>query len=196
MSSTVLGEVPASMQSPLLINRQLFSLTGANLNTTADQALTKAFTFTNHIIDRILITNASADLTLGLAAGGFYTAAITASMQQWGVGDAAIAAYLAQPAVAYAGGVAGLKQIAREKFVALYGDGGNAWAEWRRTCVPSIAPGPAAVVNYIPRRFYYPPGEASVNATNLNAAIARQGADNFATRVYFDTKPTAAPTCS
>ena len=27
------------------------------------------------------------------------------------------------------------------------------------------------------------------------AAIARQGPDNFGTRVYFDTKPTAAPTC-
>ena len=29
----------------------------------------------------------------------------------------------------------------------------------------------------------------------LAAAIARQGPDNFGTRVYWDTKPTAAPTC-
>ncbi len=128
-------------------------------------------------------------------AAGFYKDGITASMQQWGVAQAAIDAYIAQPSVTYAGGTPGLKQIATEKFVALYGDGGNAWAEWRRTCIPVIVPGPAAVVNYIPRRFYYPPGEASVNGTNLNAAIARQGPDNFGTRMYFDSKPTGAPTC-
>ncbi|MEO6877008.1 MAG: SusD/RagB family nutrient-binding outer membrane lipoprotein, partial [Gemmatimonadaceae bacterium] len=75
-------------------------------------------------------------LTPGQAAG-FYNAGISASMSQWGVTDAgAIAAYLAQPAVAYQGGTAGLKQIALQKWIALYADGGQAWFEWRRTCVP------------------------------------------------------------
>lgn len=54
-------------------NRLLWSLIGANMNSTADQALTQAFSFTNHIIDRILVTNAS--LSLSLAVGGFYSAA-------------------------------------------------------------------------------------------------------------------------
>ena len=133
-------------------------------------------------------------LTPGQAAG-FYASAITASMQQWGVSGAATATFLAQPAVAYRGGTAGLRQIGMQKWVALYGNGPQAWAEWRRTCQPStIRPGPAAVVDYVPRRFYYSTGEASVNATNLNAAITRQGPDNFRTRMYWDKNPTAAPT--
>ena len=109
----------------------------------------------------------------------------------------AIAAFLAQPGVAYKGGVDGLKQIATQKWVALYTDGGNAWAEWRRTCQPAgLVPGPAAVVNYIPRRFRYSTTETSANTDNLAAAVARQGPDNLGTRVYWDTKPTSAPTCS
>jgi hypothetical protein len=129
-------------------------------------------------------------------AKGFYEAGIRASMDQWGVTNAAaITAYLAMPAVAYTPGVAGLKQIAVQKYVALYTDGGTAWTEWRRTCEPeTIKPGPAATSSTVPRRLMYSPTEVQVNATQLSAAIARQGADAFQTRVYWDTKPTAAPT--
>ncbi|OYV71526.1 MAG: hypothetical protein B7Z72_06755, partial [Gemmatimonadetes bacterium 21-71-4] len=124
-------------------------------------------------------------------ASGFYNAGITASMNQWGVTDpVAIATYLAQPTVAYQGGTAGLTQIATQKWLALYSDGTNAWAEWRRTCVPStVKAGPAAIINYVPRRFEYSTTELSTNAANVNAAIARQGPDNFGSRMYWDTKP-------
>ena len=134
-------------------------------------------------------------LTPGQAAG-FYNAGIQASMDQWGVSNpVAVANYLAQASVAYKGGAAGLSQIATQKWLALYSDGANAWAEWRRTCVPSTAvAGPAAIINYIPRRYEYSTTELSTNAANVDAAIARQGPDNFATRVYWDTAPTAAPT--
>ena len=137
-----------------------------------------------------------AGLTAGQAAG-FYRDAITASLNQWGVTDATkISAFLAQPGVAYKGGTEGLKQIAVQKWIALFTDGGQAWAEWRRTCQPNtLAAGPAAIVNFIPRRFYYSTTEISANSDNLAAAIARQGPDNFGTRMYWDTKPTAAPTC-
>ena len=129
------------------------------------------------------------------SAVSYYNVGITASMNQWGVTDAtAIAAYLAQPSVAYVGGTAGLKQIATQKFIALTTDEAQTWAEWRRTCIPAIAPGPAAVVNFVPRRFYYSTTEYSVNATNLEAAITRQGPDNFATHVWWDV-PASAPTC-
>lgn len=135
-------------------------------------------------------------LSAGEAASDYY-AAIQASMEQWGITDAAtISAFLNDPNNVYKGGVAGLKQIAIQKWIALFSDDAQAWAEWRRTCQPSnVVPGPNTIVPYIPRRFYYSTTEASVNAANLNAAIARQGPDNFATRIYWDTKPTAAPTC-
>jgi hypothetical protein len=125
-----------------------------------------------------------------------YEQGIRASMEQWGVTDqTAINAYLALPAIAYQGGTPGLRQIALQKWIALYTDGVEAWSEWRRTCVPeTIKPGPAAIINTVPRRYQYSVREHSVNAANVDAAIARQGPDEFTTRVYWDTEPEAAPT--
>ena len=51
-------------------NRLLWSLIGANMNTTADQAFAKAFGFSTFQIERIRVVNASTSLTL--AAGGIY----------------------------------------------------------------------------------------------------------------------------
>jgi hypothetical protein len=135
----------------------------------------------------------------GLAAAqapALYRQAVTASLEQWGIAaPSAASAFLAQPDVAYKGGADGLRQIALQKWVALFSNGPQAWAEWRRTCQPAtIRPGPAAIVSYVPRRFYYSTGEASVNADRLAEAIARQGPDDFKTRVYWDKNPTAAPT--
>ena len=137
----------------------------------------------------------------GLSAGqaaGFYNDAITASLNQWGITDnAAITAFLARPDVAYKGGVDGLKQIAIQKWIALFTDGGTAWSEWRRTCQPTtVIAGPAAEVDFVPRRFKYSTTEVAANPDNLAEAIARQGPDTFGSRMYWDTKPTAAPTCS
>jgi len=130
------------------------------------------------------------------SAATHYTQAIQASMAQWGVTDAAaIATFLARPEIAYQGGAAGLRQIALQKWIALYTDGIEAWAEWRRTCIPAtIKPGPAAVIGTVPRRYEYSIREHSVNSANLDEAISRQGADDFTTRMYWDKSPTAAPT--
>jgi hypothetical protein len=128
-------------------------------------------------------------------AAAFYQAGIRASMEQWGVSSAAIATFLARADVAYQGGVAGLKQIAIQKWIALYTDGGQAWFEWRRTCQPAtLKPGPEAIINTVPRRFQYSITEVSVNGANVTAAIDRQGLDVFQTRMYWDKNPSAAPT--
>jgi hypothetical protein len=133
-------------------------------------------------------------LTAGQAAG-FYNAAITASMAQWGVSAANTATFLAQPAIGYAGGNPGLVQIAQQKWLALFTDGGSAWAEWRRTCQPStIKPGVDASVGTVPRRFEYPVLEYTVNQTNVTAAGTALGGDTYAGRMYWDKSPTAAPT--
>ena len=129
-------------------------------------------------------------------AAGFYEAGIRASMEQWGVTDeAAIAAYLGRADVQYQAGVAGLRQIAEQKWIAMYSEGIQAWSEWRRTCVPfTVRPGPAATQNQVPRRLLYSTVEKAVNAASVNAAISRQGADAFTTRIWWDAAPTAAPT--
>lgn len=130
------------------------------------------------------------------SAATFYEDGIRASMAQWGVTNStAIDAYLAQPEIAYAGGTAGLTQIATQKWLALYTDGGQAWAEWRRTCVPNtIKPGPEAVIGTVPRRLQYSITENAVNADAVAEATGRQGADLFTSRMYWDKNPTAAPT--
>ncbi len=133
----------------------------------------------------------------------YYNTAITQSFAQWSavataaqqISAAATAAYLAQPSVAYQGGTAGLIQIAREKWIALYTDGGTAWAEWRRTCVPvTVVPGVDATLPTVPRRLEYPTLETTVNAASVAAAVANQGADVLTTRIWWDKSPTAAPT--
>lgn len=143
-------------------------------------------------------------LTPGQAAA-YYNDGIAASLNQWNdlaassgqsISAAEMTAYLADPNVVYVGGVAGQKQIALQKYIALYTDGATAWAEWRRTCVPNtIVPGPDAELNYVPRRLEYPTTEATANGDALKAAIAAQGPDNLGTPLWWD-KVAAAPTCS
>jgi hypothetical protein len=130
------------------------------------------------------------------SAAALYQQGIRASMEQWGVTDAAaINTFLARPEIAYQGGTPGLRQIALQKWIALYTDGVEAWSEWRRTCIPTtIKPGPDAVIPTVPRRYQYSVRDHSANAANIDAAVARQGADEFTTRMYWDTKPTVAPT--
>ncbi|MEJ7809444.1 MAG: SusD/RagB family nutrient-binding outer membrane lipoprotein [Gemmatimonadaceae bacterium] len=118
-------------------------------------------------------------------AAALYAAAITASMQRFGVTGSGITSYLAQPSVAYNAST-GLQQIALQKWIALFGQGIEAWAEWRRTGVPNLQPGPAATIGMVARRLRYPLSEQSYNNTNLLAAIARQGADEYTTRIYID----------
>ena len=92
-----------------------------------------------------------------------------ASMEQWGVAPAAIAAYLATPGVAYTPGANGLKKIAYEKWVSLFNLETEAYAEYRRLDFPVLKPGPEAATASIPTRLPYPDIENSLNATNLAA---------------------------
>lgn len=121
----------------------------------------------------------------GGSAATLYNAGITASLQQNGVSASAIAAYLAQPKVAYSA-ADGLTQIALQKWIALYGQGSEAWAEYRRTGVPNLKPGPAAIIPTVARRLTYPVSEQSFNKAAREAAIAAQGPDALTTRVWWD----------
>jgi Starch-binding associating with outer membrane len=113
-------------------------------------------------------------------AATLYSDAIRASMEQHGVADADINTYLALPQVQYAGGAAGLSQIAYEYWISLYMNGMEAWTQWRRTQVPGLLPGPnavknAGVLNGIPERLPYDDQELVLNAANVQAAVSAQG---------------------
>ena len=130
----------------------------------------------------------------GWAAGGsaqsFYNAGIAASFEQFGVPNAAAAAttYLAQPSVA----TASLENIALQKWIALFGQGTEGWAEGRRTGVPVLTPAVQArtAAKNVARRLAYPSSEQSLNNASLQAAIANQGGVQNTTingRVWWDT---------
>ena len=79
--------------------------------------------------------------------------------------------------------------IREEKWISLFGQAYDAWAEWRRTGVPALAP---ATDSYnggvIPRRFMYPGEEATLNSTNYNAAVSNltPGNDDNVARTWWD----------
>ena len=133
-----------------------------------------------------LFIQAELEQRAGTDATATYNAAITASMEYWGVDAADIPAYLAHADVAY--DPAKFEQlIGEQKWAALYTNGHEAWAEWRRLDWPALTPAPAAVEGRaIPRRRAYTQREYDLNGSNIDEAIARQGADLMDTRMWWD----------
>ena len=123
-------------------------------------------------------------------AAEFYNAGVAASMNQWGISDAAaIDAYLAQPGVAMEAGKE-LQLIGEQKWVALYLQGYEAWAEWRRTGIPALAPAPNPLNDSreIPVRHAYPTTERDINEANYNSAVSSLlgGNDALSTALWWD----------
>jgi hypothetical protein len=125
-----------------------------------------------------------------------YADAVRANMQMydpWGPEnaptDAEIEAYLAQPGVAYSAAT-GIEQINEQKWIALYMNGAEAWANQRRIDIPVLTPGPDLGIPYLPVRFAYPGLEQSLNSENLQAAVQRQGGGlGLVTPVWWDVTP-------
>jgi hypothetical protein len=68
-----------------------------------------------------------------------------------------------------------MDQIHLQKWISLFMQGDEAWADWRRTGVPELLPGPDLLVSRIPVRMIYPANEQSLNKDHLMAAVDRQG---------------------
>jgi hypothetical protein len=120
-------------------------------------------------------------------ANALYNAAITASFNQYGITDGTVIGnYLSQTSVKY--DAANFKKsIGEQKWIALYGQGLEAFAEWRRLDYPQLTPAVAGVLDKkIPVRFIYPGTEQSLNGDNYKLAVANQGADNLLTKLWFD----------
>ncbi|RYG96848.1 SusD/RagB family nutrient-binding outer membrane lipoprotein [archaeon] len=118
----------------------------------------------------------------------YYNQAIEASFVTWGVASptAAAATYAAQANVVYNPANA-LQQIMTEKWVHLYLNGYESWADWRRTGFPVLTPSATpSRSTTIPVRQAYGTTEVTVNGVAYREAVARQGADNLNTRVWWD----------
>lgn len=116
-----------------------------------------------------------------------YAEGIRASMQYNGIADDVIDDYIASPRVAY-DPATGLTQIALQKWIALFAQGTEAYAEFRRTGVPDLKPGPAVITDpkIVARRLTYPLSEQSFNNSHLQEAISAQGGASLNDRVWWD----------
>jgi hypothetical protein len=110
----------------------------------------------------------------------FYQQGITASMQQYGISGSAITTYLADPKNAYAG----LPSIWMQKWIALFGNGPEAWAEVRQNNYPNVTPAPG--FNTIPQRLTYPSEEQLLNSANWSAAVSNNGGKSLFDKMWWD----------
>lgn len=119
-------------------------------------------------------------------AADLYTQAIKASLRQYNIPEQDIEAYIAQPSTAY-NAAEYRKSIGEQKWIALFGQGLEAFAEWRRLDYPVLQPAVAGVLDsQVPLRFIYPGTEQALNGQNYKAAVATQGADLLTTKLWFD----------
>lgn len=119
-------------------------------------------------------------------AADLYLQAVEASLKQYNISDEAIADYTAQPSVQY--DESNFKRsIGNQKWIALFGQGLEAFAEWRRLDYPQLQPAVAGVLDgKMPERFIYPGTEQSLNGQSYKAAVANQGEDRLTTKLWYD----------
>ena len=130
-------------------------------------------------------------------AQGHYDAGVGASIEFWTTlnGSPAsatdISTYLAQPSVDYTNAGSGAtykEKIGRQKWIALFNQGIQGWAEWRRLDFGILQLPADGVLDGtgIPLRLKYALNEQTLNSGNYSSAISSQGPDLQSTRLWWD----------
>jgi hypothetical protein len=107
----------------------------------------------------------------------WFTAGITASLQDVGVTAPNITTYLTTNGTLIGTPAQQLQQVIEEKYVALFGVSMEPWTDYRRTGYPALVPPSDAVETSVPRSLYYPQSEIDLNPnapkqkTNLQAKV-------------------------
>ncbi|PRX45231.1 SusD/RagB family nutrient-binding outer membrane lipoprotein [Salegentibacter salegens] len=114
-----------------------------------------------------------------------YNAAITASMEYWGITDeAAISSYLSQGDVAYDGSE---EQFATQYWIAMFDNPFQGWSVWRKYDAPELNI-PSEFETEVPLRYTYPVDETNLNETNYEAAAEAIGGDSAQTPIFWDVQ--------
>lgn len=115
----------------------------------------------------------------------YYNNGIQASFEFNGIASAA-AAYIAQPNVTFTNQAQAKINIAEQMWISLFGQGFEAWTEWRRTNIPALSPVLQAAQPSIPSRLYYNSNEPALNKANYDAAAATlSSGDNLTSPVWW-----------
>ena len=84
-----------------------------------------------------------------------------------------------------------LEQINTQYWISCFLNGQEGWSNFRRSGFPQLEPNtfpgadPVIAGDFI-HRLQIQSSERAVNTANYQAAVSRQGADNFATRIFWD----------
>ena len=137
---------------------------------------------------------------------------IEASLKQWGVAQSDVDTYMATSEATLAGNdQEKFKQVCIQKWIALYLNGHEAYAEVRRTGYPVIAKREAyadvqtknssgEVITKaeafwtgdtngeMPRRMEYPASELNFNTANYKAAVAKNGGNSLTSKLWWDAR--------
>ena len=142
-------------------------------------------------VEFILAEAAARGYAVNGAAAQHYNNGITADMKSWGISDAEIDDYLAQPEVAYAKASGNYKEkIGTQKWQALFLQGLQGWTVHRRLGFPALQPpkddSGNEVLPKVITRFTYPISEETFNQENYNAAGDAIGGDTRTTELFWD----------
>jgi hypothetical protein len=129
----------------------------------------------------------------GLISGGIteslvhFTKGIEANFVFNGLTAAEGTAYSLTGNVAYSTAAAAKNNIGEQMWISLFGQGFEAWTEWRRTGIPALSPVLNAAESTIPKRLYYESNEVALNKESYNAGVALLGAggDNLTTPIWW-----------
>jgi len=170
--------VGVTISHPLV---QIFNMNSANaaqgtVNPHASHLNERYTKTTDPLVLMRLISAAEVNLILAEAAyrgwisgdpTEYYAEGIQESFKAWGVGEAFEDYIVNAP-------YEGLESVIEQKWIAHWTTAHEAWFDWRRTGLPSLKTGPAAVRPVLPIRWYYhTTDEIEKNRANAEAAIER-----------------------
>ncbi len=139
-------------------------------------------------VEFIIAEAANNGWTTGTTAKDAYDLGVLASLAENGITGAAATTYLASAPVAWTGDVT---RLYTQKWISLFKNGHEAWAETRRTDVPNLpaaAGSPYAGHNRAPFRYPYPQNETTLNGGN-SGQFVKEVTDNFwGKKMYWDTR--------
>lgn len=147
-----------------------------------------------------------------------YVEGIRASFEYWNKnyttatgGSAPITAEEIEAYITAVSGTVNAETVATQKYIHLYMNGTEAWAEYRRTGYPItlLKPGQISyrvngnnllfepisdVKGDLPARVKYPTNESTLNGANFNAAVAKIGGENnYHFKMFWDVRTPANP---
>ena len=135
----------------------------------------------------------------GATAASLYTNGVQAGLRQWAIiagsagtiSSGAASNYVANNTLVAGTFDAQMNQIYTQFWVSMFPNAAEAFSSYRRTGYPALVPNnyPGnATGGQIFRRMLYPTTEQNLNSVSYKAAIARQGADDLMTRIWWDKK--------